>query len=284
MRCAGIDFGISNTDVYLLDQGRRAHLTLAYDGDVSPESVARLLAEAGGVRPRDLDFIAATGGQHRRLPATLDGCPIISVGELEAIGRGGQALATNDMVEAAPDSLLVVSAGSGTAMVLAQGSRYQHITGTGVGGGTMLGLGRLLLNTTDPTEIDALAGAGNANGADLALRDVITGPVGTLPPNATAVNFGRMARSGEAAPSADLAAALVTMIGQVIALLAINAARAAGADAIVVTGHMTDMATLRRAMAAVGNLYKVALLMPPHAGSATALGALLQAGAKHNGA
>jgi type II pantothenate kinase len=169
-------------------------------------------------------------------------------------------------------------------MVLAQGGRYQHITGTGVGGGTLLGLGRLLLDTTDPAEIDALAAVGNANGVDLALRDVITGPVGSLPPDATAVNFGRIARAGQAASAADLAAALVTMIGQVIALLAINAARAAGAEAIVVTGHMTDMVTLRAAMAAVGNLYQVAFLMPPDAGSATALGALLQAAAKHGAA
>ena len=58
-RCAAIDFGISNTDVYLVDRERRRVWTRPYDGQVSPESVTALLAEADGVRPRDLRYIAA---------------------------------------------------------------------------------------------------------------------------------------------------------------------------------------------------------------------------------
>jgi type II pantothenate kinase len=67
----------------------------------------------------------------------------------------------------------VVSAGSGTAIVAGRGDQYAHITGSAVGGGTLLGLARLLLGTADPQEIDGLALQGDPNGVDLSLADVI---------------------------------------------------------------------------------------------------------------
>lgn len=173
--------------------------------------------------------------------------------------------------------MLVVSAGSGTAMVAARGDTIQHVTGTGVGGGTLLGLGRLILGTMDPVEIDQLALAGNANGADLALRDLVSGPIGALPADATAVNFGRITRLETLPSQADLAAALVTMMGQVIATLSINAARAAQLDRVIVTGHMTDMESMRATMARVGTFFGLSLELCQEAGYATVIGALLHA-------
>jgi type II pantothenate kinase len=221
-------------------------------------------------------LVAVTGGHHRNLPDLLDGTAVVNVGELEAIARGGQVLAMHGP-ERPGARLLVVSAGSGTAMVLADGISYAHVTGTGVGGGTLLGLGRLLLDSTLPQEIDRLAGEGDANAIDLALSDIVTGPIGRLPPDATAVNFGRAARGGEALKRADVAAALVTMVGQVIATLAINAGRAAQAERIVVTGHLTDMTTMRAAMTRVGEFFGFPVEVRARAGYATVTGALLWA-------
>jgi type II pantothenate kinase len=160
-------------------------------------------------------------------------------------------------------------------MVAARGASYTHATGTAVGGGTMLGLARLILGTTDPLEIDKLASEGNPNGADLSLADVITGPIGSLPAEATAVNFGRLARLESAVARADLAAALVTMVGQVVGLLAIQAARAQQIERIVVIGHLIDMPSMRRVLASVGQYYATPWELPADAGYATAMGALL---------
>jgi type II pantothenate kinase len=227
---------------------------------------------AGGVELASLKRLAVTGGRHRSLPPQIERCTLVRVGEIEAIGRGGQALAGGQR----DVPLLVVSAGSGTAMVAAQGAQYAHVTGSGVGGGTLIGLSRLLLRTADPGEIDALALAGDPNGADLSLRDVINGQIGLLPPDATAVNFGRLARRDLTPRREDVAAALVTLVGQVIAVVAINAARAQQIERIVVIGHLTDMPSIRRVLESVGDLYGVHLNLPPEAGHATALGALLR--------
>jgi type II pantothenate kinase len=168
-----------------------------------------------------------------------------------------------------------VSAGSGTAVVAARGDQYAHVTGTAVGGGTLLGLSHLLLGTTDPHQIDELAQQGDPNGADLSLGDVVGGPIGPLPASATAVNFGRLANQDIAVSPEDLAAALVTLVGQVIALLAINAARAQRIERIVVIGHLIDMPSVRHVMEQVSGYYDERLVLPPPAGLGTALGALL---------
>jgi type II pantothenate kinase len=76
-----------------------------------------------------------------------------------------------------------------------------------------------------------------------------------------------------------LAAALVNMIGQVIATLATNAARASQLARGVVTGHLTDMETMRVNMARVGTFFGVPLETCGEAGYATVIGALLHAAA-----
>lgn len=271
---AAIDFGISNTDAVARVDGGLRHWTLPSTGGPPTVAFVRQVLAAGGLAPEELSHLAVTGGRHQNLPPRIAECVLLHVGEVEAIGRGGQALAGYGPEDDAP--VLVVSAGSGTAIVEARGTSYTHISGTGVGGGTLLGLARLLLHTTDPHEINALAQTGDPNRADLALRDVVGGPIGHLPPEATAVNFGRLGRRPVPGLSrADLAASLVTLVGQVIGLIAVNAARARAIEHLVVIGHLVDMPVIRRVLNQVGDIYNLDFTIPPQSGRATALGALL---------
>jgi type II pantothenate kinase len=271
---AAIDFGISNTDVVARIDGALRHWNQPYDGDPDEESVRAILA-AGGIDLDDLGRLAVTGGRHKLLPAVLGSTQILPVNEVLAIGRGGQAiLGLNGASRSEPT--MVVSAGSGTALIKAAGDSFAHVSGTGVGGGTMLGLARLLLGTLDPVEIGGLALAGDRNSADLSLADVITGPIGSLPADATAVNFGRLGRRsfhGEVSRP-DLAAALVNLVAQTIGLVTVNAAKAYGCDRIVVIGHMLDMDYFRNVLGLVGKYYATTMILPEAPGCATALGAL----------
>lgn len=271
---AAIDFGISNTDVVARVDGELRHWNQPYDGDPDEDSVRAILL-AGGVRLDDLEQLAVTGGRHKLLPERLGRTRVIPLNEVQAIGRGGQAILGLSEAERR-QPLLVASAGSGTAMIRAQGDDYAHVSGTGVGGGTMLGLARLLLGTLNPQEIGELALAGDRNGADLSLADVITGPIGHLPADATAVNFGRLARPsfhGEVRRE-DLAAALVNLVAQTIGLITVNTAHAYGCERIVVIGHMLDMAYFRHILHLVGKYYTTPMILPEAPGCATALGAL----------
>lgn len=267
---AAVDFGLSNTDVILQRGARRARFVVPSQGVASVMELERVLAQLGaGVA--SFSHIAVTGGQHKNLPNAIGNTQITHVDEMTAIGLGGLALAR------APRGL-VVSAGTGTAMVAAQDNAARHVTGSAVGGGTMLGLGALLLNTTDPHEIDALALAGDRNGVDLSIAEAIGGKIAGLPPSATASNFGRMGRLPSLKPSRqDLAAAILTLVAQTISVIAINAARAENMPHIIFIGHMMDMAYMRRACKAVAGLYRAKFILPQNAGSATALGALVAA-------
>jgi type II pantothenate kinase len=239
---------------------------------VDVEELRRVLETTGQTIP-DFQRLIVTGGQHRHLPSQIDGVPVSGVGEVMAIGQGGLTLA------GLPEAL-VVSAGSGTAMVAARAGEVHHATGSAVGGGTLQGLGKLLLGTSDALEIDALAAQGNSNAVDLTLLEATGGILGRLPADANAVNFGRIARKSNADPGwrpsrEDVAAGLVLMIGQVIAVIAINAARAEGLSKIVVVGHLVDLPTVRKVLSTVAGYYQASIIVPDTPGIATAIGALV---------
>jgi len=264
---AGVDFGLSNTDVIIQRGAQRRRFTVPAHGPASVMELERVLAHIG-VDVASVGQIAITGGQHKNLPGAIGQTKITHVDEMTAIGLGGLALggATRG---------LVVSAGTGTAMVAARETEAHHVTGSAVGGGTMLGLGALLLKTTDPHEIDALALAGDRNGVDLSIAEAIGGKIAGLPPTATASNFGRVGRNPRTKPSRqDLAAAIITLVAQTISVIAINAARAESLPNIVFVGHMMDMASMRKACLAVANLYRVKFTIAKTPGLATAMGAL----------
>ncbi|MCS7061877.1 MAG: Fumble domain-containing protein [Anaerolineae bacterium] len=266
-----IDFGLTNIDIVTLTDpsaGAEQCVTVPSEGRVNRAQLERVLAQLGCL-PRDCTAIAVTGGQHRTLPDSIDNTPIVKVSEVTAIGLGGLRLAEKDQA-------LVVSAGSGTAIVAARGRDVRHVTGSAVGGGTLQGLGKLLIGTSDALEIDALAMRGNSNVPDLTLVEAVGGALGRLPADANAVNFGRFARPGTTATHEDMAAALVVMVAQVIGVIAINAARAEHLDDIVIVGHLVDLPTVRRVLHTVAGYYDAHFIIPERPGYATALGALIQ--------
>lgn len=143
-------------------------------------------------------------------------------------------------------------------------------------------MGRLLLGTADAPAIDRLALKGDANAADLTLGESIGGRVGNLPSNASAVNFGKLSRREIQLSAADTAAALVRLVGQVIAVIAINAANANSLRHIVMIGHLVDLKSIRQVLKEVASYYDASIIVPEHPGMGTAVGAWLAAEKKIN--
>jgi type II pantothenate kinase len=260
---ASFDLGISNIDVLLRRGSQLEHTRLPNTTRPILEQFQALLQRFG-----PLERAAVTGGQYRLLPDQVGGTRLVKISEVDAIGRGGLYLAGLDQA-------LVVSGGSGTAMVAARHHLAVHVTGSAVGGGTLQGLGRLLLGETDPLAIDRLALQGDANHVDLTLVEAVGAGVGRLPLNANAVNFGRLVQDGALPLPQDVAAGLVRLVGQVIAVIAINAARAEGLEHIVVTGHLVDLLSVRKVLDETAGFYGASITVPPNPGTGTAVGALV---------
>lgn len=261
-----IDFGATNTDVVARIHGE-LHYWMLPSARHHHEQRIRAALAVGKLSLDDVSGIVITGGDRRGLQPSINGTPIVMVNEMEAIGRGGLELA-------GLASATVVSAGSGTAIVSATQSAFQHVTGTGVGGGTLQGLAQLLIGTSDAHEIDSMARRGQATGVNITIGEIVGEAIGGLPADTTAINFGKFDQDQQ--PSAeDIAAGLVNLVGQVIGVVGINAARSKGHDHVVVIGHLVDLESIRTTIQQVGGFYGMPIIIPEQRGFATALGALL---------
>jgi type II pantothenate kinase len=262
-----IDFGGSNTKLLVVREQTITQRFLWQTVAQPDEATIRSLIAKAQLDLRDITTIAVTGGRSRQLPAQIEHITLTRVGEVEAIGRGGLRAAN---LAAA----LVVSMGTGTAMVLSNQDQFIHKGGSAVGGGTLVGLGQLLLGTDDPEEISALASQGNLSRVDLTVGDIIGGPVGHIPASFAASHFGKITRLNRSPSREDVAAGLCNLIGQALATTVLGTATVTQQPVVVLTGQLIEVPAIRAALEAVdrlgaGNRFRV----PPHPGFATALGA-----------
>ena len=266
-----IDFGITVTDIIKRDNGILSHeMTLTkQDPDLSilKDFFSDINFET------DVNLLAVTGGKHLNLGDEIESTKIIHVNEIDAVGEGAMNLSglSNE------NPTVIVSAGSGTACILAQDGNFIHCSGTGVGGGTVLGLSKLLLDTTDPTEIAELAKLGNESGVDLILEDVVSGPIGELPPDTTAVNFGKISKIDSDVSKQDIAAGIVNLVGQTAARIATSVATTFNAKEIVVVGRSPSFIGLKNSLEQAASIMGFSPHFPENGEYASALGALLVA-------
>jgi type II pantothenate kinase len=261
----GIDIGGSTTDAVLLNDGQIVEVITIETGDpiaAAAGALGKLLSTAGGTLS-DIQAIAASGGGARWLKEELFGVPISTVPEINAIGIGGSTLAEKS-------SALVVSLGTGTALVSIHGEQIEHVGGTGVGGGTLVGLARHLLGVTRLDTLEQMAAHGDLTHVDLTVGDITGGPVGIVPARATASNFGKV--RSDPTP-ADKALALVNMVAEVTFTLSIVAARACHHHDIILTGKLTRVHPLRERVEALRPRRGENIIIPPYAEYATAIGA-----------
>ncbi|MGC1678497.1 MAG: BadF/BadG/BcrA/BcrD ATPase family protein [Candidatus Binataceae bacterium] len=260
----GIDIGGSTTDAVVLENGGLHVVTIEANDPVAAAAGAlgKLAAEFG-IRLEDIERIAATGAGARVLGDSLLGRPILKVNEFTAIGVGGTSLAGMDQA-------LVVSLGTGTAIVSVTPGKIQHFSGTGVGGGTLLGLARHMLGVVTIERLEELARKGDLRRIDLSVRDIAGGPIGDLPPGTTAANFGKI---GADATTEDKALAIMNMIVESIGVLSLASARACGQDNIVLTGKLSRLFRFMQEAKRLDFPFGRRFVIPEHADYATAIGA-----------
>ena len=265
------DFGITVTDTLRRKDNELIHEMELSTGSLNHDRVRALFPDIDFTSNKG--FLAVTGGRHLELGIKIDSTPIVHINEIEAIGEGSMNL--SGLKE--EDSVIIVSAGSGTACIHAHKGTFTHCSGTGVGGGTVLGLSKLLLGTNDPKEIASLAEKGNESQVDLILEDVVSGPIGQLPPTTTAVNFGKVAKLDTEYSKEDIAAGIVNLVGQTAARIATSVAMMFQANQIVVVGRAPSFNGLRNSLEEAASITGFTPHFPPNGEYASALGALLLA-------
>jgi type II pantothenate kinase len=188
------------------------------------------------------------------------------IAEIDAIGFGGAALAECS-------ECIVVSMGTGSAIVHFAGNQARHVGGTGVGGGTIRGLASLICGLDDPLEIESLALQGSASRTNLTIADLGYEEISFLGGDMTASNFARVQTDSKA----DLAAGILRLVGETVGIIASICAREANCrDRIVMAGKVAGNQYIRQVLELVGKLYGTQFLFPDHPGFATVYGAALK--------
>ena len=212
---------------------------------------------------KEVDKIVLTGVGASFIVEDVYDIPTAKVDEFRAIGYGGLYLA--GMEEA-----FVASMGTGTAFVRASRDEIVHIGGSGVGGGTLIGLASKLLHTEDIGVIISLAEKGRLEHVDLFVRDILDHDIPSLPPNLTAANFGKV---NAKAADADYAYGIINMIFQTIGMLAAFATRNDEIKDVILTGNLAALPQAKVIFGDIARMYGVHFIIPDHAIYATAIGA-----------
>ena len=219
-----------------------------------------------GIELADIERIMLTGVGSSYVTKPLYGLPCQSASEFECVGRGGLYL--SELSEA-----IVISMGTGTALVHAKDGAMDYLGGTGVGGGTLIGLSKKMLGMESIEHIVELAKDGSLDRVDLQVKDISDKKsLISLADNMTASNFGKLS---DIASAGDIALAIINMVFETAAMLGIFAARSRGLGNIVLTGNLTTIPQAKEIFENLRSIFGFRFLIPQNAQFATAIGAAL---------
>jgi len=263
----GIDVGGSTTKIVGLHQSKiiSPMLVKANDPVASIYGAFGKFLNANKLNLSDIERIMITGVGSSHISESLYGIPTGKVDEFHAIGKGGLFLTGLSQA-------IIVSMGTGTAYIFADSNGERHIGGTGVGGGTLLGLSNKMLNVRHFNDLIEMAQYGNLANVDLNIGDITKDEMETLPPDLTASNFGKIS---DLASKSDIALGIINLVFQTIGMFAVFASRIHKTSDVVLTGNLTNVPQSHDIFEALQKLYKVNFHMPANAEFSTATGAAL---------
>ncbi len=218
----------------------------------------------------DIDRIMMTGAGSSVVKNSIYNLKCDPVPEFTSSGIGGLYL--SGLQEA-----IVVSMGTGTALIHAtrKNDDYQieYLGGTGVGGGTLLGLSRRMLGVDTIEHIEQLSADGDLDRVDLRIKDISRRhSYHGINENLTASNFGKLS---DLATNADVALGIANMVGETVAMLSVFAARSFSLRDIVLIGNLTAIQPIRRVFENLSDSFGVRFLIPDNAQFGTVIGAAL---------
>ncbi len=270
----GIDVGGSTTKIvgFKLEEGNRELITPLFVKAGDPitslyGAFGRFLND-NSLSLEDIECVKVTGVGSSYLTKPIYDLRCDNVSEFESIGRGGLYIS-------GIDEAIIVSMGTGTALVHAKkGEGMKYLGGTGVGGGTLVGLSKLLLGMNNVEHVEQLAEQGDVGKVDLKIKDISnTGRFTDMSAELTASNFGNVS---DLAEKEDIAAGIINTVFETIAMMAVFAARGHGIKDIVLTGNMTTIKTCHKVFGEMSRLFGVNFIIPEHSQFATVIGAALQ--------
>jgi type II pantothenate kinase len=144
------------------------------------------------------------------------------VDEFSAVCEGCKHLKMQQAITAS-EPYILVNIGTGTSWFTIKGEQFERVLGSGIGGGTFMGLGKIFAETDDFSELVSLAAEGNKGNVDLLVKDIYYPETPPIQGELTASNFAKSREISSSSP-ADKMASLNNMIAETLILLTVQAA------------------------------------------------------------
>lgn len=269
----GIDVGGSTTKIVGFDrsgEGQRLINPLfvrATDPITALYGAFGKFTDQNNIELSDIEIVKVTGVGSSKITKPIYGLRCEHVSEFDCIGLGGLYLS-------GLDEAIVVSLGTGTALIHARrGENIEYLGGTGVGGGTLVGLSKQMLGMDDIHHIQELAETGDLDKIDwrignITKRNILTG----APDKMTASNFGNIS---DIATKSDIALGIINMVFETIAMVAMFAARTYKLTDIVLTGNLTTLKKASEIFPSLNSMFNLNFMIPENAQFGTVIGAAL---------
>lgn len=269
----GIDVGGSTTKIGGFDVTSSSPVLMeplfvhATDPITSMYGAFGKFTDTNGLDLEDIEKVMITGVGASYVTRPIYALPCSVVPEFRSIGLGGLYLSGLERA-------LIVSMGTGTALVLSEsGKEPEHLGGTGVGGGTLLGLSKKLLDMDTVGHIADLAKEGDLSKIDLRVNDMTAAPSsGRLSDTMTASNFGNIS---DLADRADIALGIINLVFETIGMVSVFAARNHGIRDIVLTGNMTTVPQAKAIFEGLNALFDMNFMILDKSQFGTVIGAAL---------
>jgi len=222
-----------------------------------------------GLALSDIAKVKMTGVGSSFIDKPIYGLPSEKVSEFTCVGLGGLYLS-------GLDEAVVVSMGTGTALIHAKRegavTKTKYLGGTGVGGGTLVGLSRKILGVDDIDHIAQLCEGGDLSKVDLRIGDISGDNTFQINDEITASNFGKLS---DLANKHDIALGIANMVAETVAMLSVFAARSYGVGQVVLTGNLTTLPMIAKVFDGLEANFGVRFIVPENAQFATVIGAAL---------
>ncbi|MDQ0178501.1 type II pantothenate kinase [Bacillus chungangensis] len=263
----GIDAGGTFIKIAYYDKGERLHLKSYATSEI--EETSKWIHLLTG----DSELVL-TGGKAGKLAELLPMREIKMVAEFEATCIGAAYL-LQEMCTKALDRFVLVSIGTGTSIHIIDHKQFQRVIGSGIGGGMLMGLGKLLTGEHSFSKLVEMAKAGNRHQMDVLVSDIYSSFKSPISGDLTAANFGHAHKLAHPNGN-DAMAALINFIAETIVLLATQVAEKHQMKQIVfVGGTLSQNEPLQKMIRNFEKLIGFEALFLKNGTHAGALGALL---------
>ncbi len=269
----GIDVGLSTTKIVGFDitnnkkELMQPLFVRAADPITSMYGALGKFIDSNSLTLSDIRKVMVTGVGSSNIKNNIYNLNWEACSEFDCIGLGGRYLSRYDRA-------IIVSLGTGTALVYSEKDKAPvYLGGTGVGGGTLMGLSKKLLGMDNVEHIEELAKSGDLRNVDIKInaltkQDIAPGFADSM----TASNFGNVS---DIATNSDIALGIINMVFETVGMVSVFAARNFDLKDVVLTGNLATVSQAKEVFEVLNRMFDMNFTIPEHAQFGTVIGAAL---------